>query len=123
MPACPQDGYSGVATFCREDTARCLHAEEGVAGIDPHCGGAPRPIGCVDARTCALQGVAGMGEQAESLLHWVDSEGRCVITEHESLVVINIYAPAITGESTERAKDRMDVKASGTKLLGCEACG
>lgn len=48
------------------------------------------------------------------LLTALDGEGRVVITDHGALVVINVYAPAIT--DPDKAEERMRYKMDFNKV-------
>ena len=37
----------------------------------------------------------------------IDSQGRCVITDHGAFVLFNIYGPAVTSELSERFAFKM----------------
>ncbi|XP_006625457.3 DNA-(apurinic or apyrimidinic site) endonuclease 2 [Lepisosteus oculatus] len=91
-----RSGYSGVATFCK-DNATPFAAEEGLTGLLTNHGGA---VGCY-------------GDQAEfsdEELQTLDSEGRAIITQHrivcgereETLTVLNVYCPRADPEKPER---------------------
>ncbi|GCB81130.1 hypothetical protein scyTo_0022966, partial [Scyliorhinus torazame] len=62
-----RNGYSGVATFCR-DSAAPFSAEEGLSGILANQSGTPA--------WCTL------GEFSDEELKALDGEGRAVITKH-----------------------------------------
>ncbi|KAL5706004.1 DNA-(apurinic or apyrimidinic site) lyase [Ranunculus cassubicifolius] len=88
--------YSGVATFCRVNSAFStkqvalpLAAEEGFTGLlaKPH-------ISQIAPDTF-------QGFSTEHLLT-IDSEGRCVITDHGHFVLFNIYGPRAASDDTER---------------------
>lgn len=106
-----RSGYSGVATFCREN-ATPLCAEEGLSGIlqlKPQAD----TVGCYD-------GIEN--EFTPQELKRLDSEGRTIITQHkmqqedgsESIITIfNVYCPRADPERP----DRLDFKLRFNKLL------
>lgn len=47
----------------------------------------------------------------------IDLEGRCVITDHESFILFNLYGPAITSE--ENAADRFAYKMRLYQVSDC----
>ncbi|XP_069501441.1 DNA-(apurinic or apyrimidinic site) endonuclease 2 isoform X2 [Ambystoma mexicanum] len=92
-----RSGYSGVATFCR-DNATPLAAEEGLSGLLTNHTGAVCCYGDTE-------------EFSEEELQGLDNEGRAVITRHkiitreeqeETLTVINVYCPRADPEKPER---------------------
>jgi AP endonuclease 2 len=87
-------GYSGVATFVRNDID-VLHAEEGIANPKSEIGGLEQLAENFSAR----------------YLEELDSEGRCLITDHGHFVLFNLYCP--NGDSSP---ERMDFK-----LYFCQA--
>ncbi|XP_010531085.1 PREDICTED: DNA-(apurinic or apyrimidinic site) lyase 2 [Tarenaya hassleriana] len=94
-------GYSGVATFCRVKSAfsSCevalpVAAEEGFTGLvnNNTSGG----------RNETSKAAEGLLEFEKHELLKVDSEGRCVTTDHGHFVVFNIYGPRAGADDTER---------------------
>ena len=47
----------------------------------------------------------------------IDLEGRCVITDHETFILFNLYGPAITSE--ESAADRFAYKMQLYQVSSC----
>ncbi|KAL9959776.1 hypothetical protein ACROYT_G033131 [Oculina patagonica] len=96
-------GYSGVATFCRNEVTP-IAAEEGLSAVLT-----PQPsIGSYGSNTDFTP------EELEAL----DAEGRAILTEHrlvddKSVVIINVYCPRADKEN----KDRVDFKLKFYKLL------
>lgn len=94
-------GYSGVITFCRvrsafssNEAALPLAAEEGFTGL------------LCSSQTSEGKSPFFMEEDLEDFskdeLLSVDSEGRCVVTDHGHFVLFNIYGPRAGGDDTER---------------------
>ena len=89
----PGKPYAGVATFCRT-AVRPHAAEEGLTGVH-----APPSGGVGFAASVAHELTA---EEMREL----DGEGRCVITLHGDLAILNLYVPAVTGEAGSEAAER-----------------
>ncbi|CAM6087652.1 unnamed protein product [Calypogeia fissa] len=105
-------GYSGVATFCRvgilpSSTSPILPlaADEGLTGLlhrsqtGDNEGGKGR-VGCYEE-------IAKTDLSMQELLQ-LDSEGRCLITDHGSFVLFNLYCPRVEGGDAERLKFKLD---------------
>ncbi|KXS18871.1 DNase I-like protein [Gonapodya prolifera JEL478] len=77
-------GYSGVATYIRLDRVPTpIDAEEGFTGLLSRPG-AQSKLGCY----------GDLEEEFErDELVQLDSEGRCMITDHEAFVLFNVYFP------------------------------
>ncbi|KAK3006640.1 hypothetical protein RJ639_016418 [Escallonia herrerae] len=101
-------GYSGVATFCRvksafssNEVALPVDAEEGFTGLLENARG-------FGTRKDEFPNVAeGLEEFSREVLLKVDSEGRCIITDHghfvsKLAVLFNIYGPRAECDDTER---------------------
>ncbi|KAK4262067.1 hypothetical protein QN277_027677 [Acacia crassicarpa] len=93
-------GYSGVATFCRvksafssEEVALPLAAEEGFTGLIGNS------LAGKNELPFFMEGLLGFSN--EELLS-VDSEGRCIITDHGHFVLFNLYGPRADSDDTER---------------------
>lgn len=96
-------GYSGVVTFCRvnsaftsNEVALPLAAEEGFTGLLFKSG---------DAMTKGSQfkfHLEDLEEITKEDLLKVDSEGRCIITDHGHFVLFNIYGPRAAPDDVER---------------------
>ncbi|KAK7360190.1 hypothetical protein VNO77_02172 [Canavalia gladiata] len=93
-------GYSGVITFCRvksafssNEVALPLAAEEGFTGlmVNSESSKDELPFFMVD-----------LEEISKDDLLSVDSEGRCVITDHSHFVLFNVYGPRAGSDDTER---------------------
>lgn len=87
-------GYSGVATFCRSASAAPTDVREGVSwGVDAVWDSVFFPDGTskTDARVIEELSVAEL--KANSSL--LDSEGRCIWTDHGSFCLFNAYFPAV----------------------------
>ncbi|KAM7529619.1 hypothetical protein LguiB_033029 [Lonicera macranthoides] len=107
-------GYSGVATFCRvksafssNEVALPLDAEEGFTGILD----SSRGFGIKQDEIPTI--VEGLEEFGRDELHRVDSEGRCIITDHGHFVLFNIYGPRADPDDT----DRVHFKRTFFKIL------
>ncbi|CAH0477822.1 unnamed protein product [Peronospora belbahrii] len=90
-------GYSGVVTFVRNDLPT-IAAEEGLTGIW-HTQDSVGHIGSLH------------NELSTKLVHELESEGRCVITNHQAFVLLNIYCPALS------SADRLEYKLQFHALL------
>lgn len=111
-------GYSGVATFCRvssafssTEVALPVAAEEGFTGLLEYFHKAnftkKKFLLDISTKVDTLEGFTH-----EDLLK-VDSEGRCIITDHGHFVLFNIYGPRAESDDTER----IDFKLNFFKLL------
>ncbi|KAG0626414.1 hypothetical protein M758_2G123800 [Ceratodon purpureus] len=93
-------GYSGVATFCRTGTAVPQAADEGFTGLlhvnrNGEIEGGKARVGCYEE----VLNTDGMSRQE---LLQLDREGRCLITDHGSFVLFNIYGPSVGCDNEER---------------------
>ncbi|XP_058187517.1 DNA-(apurinic or apyrimidinic site) endonuclease 2 isoform X7 [Rhododendron vialii] len=99
--------YSGVATFCRvksafssNEVALPLAAEEGFTGVLESSKGLRRREDEGPAKA------GGLEEFSKEELLKIDSEGRCVITDHGHFgnltVLFNIYGPRAVSDDRER---------------------
>ncbi|KAG7396161.1 DNA-(apurinic or apyrimidinic site) lyase 2 [Phytophthora boehmeriae] len=90
-------GYSGVVTFCKSEMPT-VAAEEGLTGL---------------WRTEDSVGHVGSihRELNSKLVNNLESEGRCVITDHQAFVLINTYCPALASQ------DRLEYKLQFHALL------
>ncbi|XVE87434.1 hypothetical protein DITRI_Ditri18aG0117000 [Diplodiscus trichospermus] len=96
-------GYSGVATFCRVksafssvEAALPVAAEEGFTGL----------LGC--SRKGEAASVAkGLEEFSKEELLKVDSEGRCIITDHGHIVLFNLYGPRAESDDAQRIQFKL----------------
>ncbi|XP_070558542.1 DNA-(apurinic or apyrimidinic site) endonuclease 2-like isoform X1 [Ptychodera flava] len=100
-----KQGYSGVATFCR-DSASPIAAEEGLTGRHASSAGKEK-VGCYGDLTDFTD------EELQSL----DNEGRCVITVHKikdssgnerEVAVMNVYCPRYDSEDEKRLRFKLD---------------
>ncbi|XP_043713869.1 DNA-(apurinic or apyrimidinic site) endonuclease 2 isoform X2 [Telopea speciosissima] len=97
-------GYSGVATFCRvnsafssNEVALPLSAEEGFTGLLENF---QRGIGIKeDEMPAKVESLQGM---TKGDLLKLDSEGRCIITDHGHFILFNIYGPRAQCDDAER---------------------
>ncbi|KAK7250805.1 hypothetical protein RIF29_33501 [Crotalaria pallida] len=93
-------GYSGVITFCRvnsafssKEVALPLSAEEGFTGL----------MGNSQTSKDKLPFLTeDLDEFSKDELISVDSEGRCIITDHSHFVIFNVYGPRAVSDDTER---------------------
>ncbi|CAL5197486.1 unnamed protein product [Lathyrus oleraceus] len=93
-------GYSGVITFCRvksafssTEAALPLAAEEGFTGL--MCNSQTTE----DKLPLFIEDLEGFSKDE---LFSVDSEGRCIVTDHGHFVLFNIYGPRAGSDDTER---------------------
>lgn len=107
-------GYSGVATFCKKRIATPTHAWEGLgAGVgdvdldlkDGFCGTCNIPHCPCEGNGCPEKALATIVE-----------EGRCVVTDHQRFVLINVYVPAVSVE------DRVMFKMHFLHALEAKVC-
>lgn len=93
-------GYSGVITFCRvkspfssNEVTLPLAAEEGFTGL----------LGNSQTRKDELPFLMeDLEEFSKDELLSLDSEGRCIITDHTHFVLFNVYGPRAGSDDTER---------------------
>ncbi|KAL9245641.1 hypothetical protein vseg_019266 [Gypsophila vaccaria] len=97
--------YSGVATFCRvksafasNEVALPVAAEEGFTGLLENSRGVESRSGEVFADMDCLE------EFRRDELLKIDSEGRCVITDHGHFVLFNVYGPRADPDDVERVQ-------------------
>ncbi|XP_002831748.2 DNA-(apurinic or apyrimidinic site) endonuclease 2 [Pongo abelii] len=97
-----RSGYSGVATFCK-DNATPVAAEEGLSGLFATQNG---DVGCY----------GNMDEFTQEELRALDSEGRALLTQHKirtwegkekTLTLINVYCPHADPGRPERLVFKM----------------
>ncbi|KAI3784589.1 hypothetical protein L1987_43691 [Smallanthus sonchifolius] len=107
-------GYSGVVTFCKvqsafssNEVALPLDAEEGFTGVLENSRGFEIRKHDFLARAEGLEGF-----DRDELLK-IDSEGRCIITDHGHFVLFNIYGPRAACDDAER----IEFKLSFYKIL------
>lgn len=101
-------GYSGVATFCKvqsafssNEVALPLDAEEGFTGV------LETSKGFTNRKQDLLTCVEGLEEFDRNELVKIDSEGRCIITDHGHFVLFNIYGPRAACDDTERIQFKL----------------
>lgn len=92
-------GYSGVATFCRvkspfssTEVALPVAAEEGFTGL---------------LETSGSKIMEGLEDFSKDELLKIDSEGRCVITDHGHFILFNVYGPRADIEDTVRIQFKL----------------
>ncbi|XP_015233371.1 PREDICTED: DNA-(apurinic or apyrimidinic site) lyase 2 [Cyprinodon variegatus] len=96
-----RSGYSGVATYCRDDATPSA-AEEGLTGLLTNHEGA---AGCYGDHT----------DFSSEELQLLDNEGRAVITQHkimcqdkeQTVTVINVYCPRADPDKPERKQFKL----------------
>ncbi|ETK89375.1 exodeoxyribonuclease III [Phytophthora nicotianae CJ01A1] len=90
-------GYSGVVTFVKSDLPT-VAAEEGLTGL---------------WKTKDNVGHVGSlhNELPSKLVNDLESEGRCIITDHQAFVLLNTYCPALA------SSDRLEYKLQFHALL------
>lgn len=110
-------GYSGVATFCRvrsafstNEVALPVNAEEGFTGLFES---SERQEIVVSDLIEKIVEVEGLENTTKEDLLKVDSEGRCIITDHGHFVLFNLYGPRADSDD----KDRTHFKFLFYKLL------
>ncbi|KAI3725896.1 hypothetical protein L1987_65692 [Smallanthus sonchifolius] len=107
-------GYSGVVTFCKvqsafssNEVALPLDAEEGFTGV------LENSRGFETRKHDFLARAEGLEEFDRDELLKIDSEGRCIITDHGHFVLFNIYGPRAACDDAER----IEFKLSFYKIL------
>ncbi|XP_031495572.1 DNA-(apurinic or apyrimidinic site) endonuclease 2 isoform X2 [Nymphaea colorata] len=105
-------GYSGVVTFCRvksafssDEVALPISAEEGFTGLLDQSKTRDKKISTsiLERLLCAEE----LEQITEKDLLRVDSEGRCVITDHGDFVLFNLYGPRADSGNPERVRFKM----------------
>lgn len=101
-------GYSGVATFCRvrsafltDEVALPIAAEDGFTGLLENAQG----FGCQKDEWRSI--ARGLEDFCRDELLQVDSEGRCVITDHGHFVLFNVYGPRAVADDMERGQFKL----------------
>ncbi|KAF5790884.1 putative DNA-(apurinic or apyrimidinic site) lyase [Helianthus annuus] len=107
-------GYSGVVTFCKvqsafssNEVALPVDAEEGFTGV------LENSRGFGSRKHDFLARADGLEEFDRDELLKIDSEGRCIITDHGHFVIFNIYGPRAACDDAER----IEFKLSFYKIL------
>ncbi|PJF19624.1 DNA-(apurinic or apyrimidinic site) lyase [Paramicrosporidium saccamoebae] len=80
-------GYSGVVTYCKRGTWEPIAYEEGFTGV-------------LSTGSTGSTGSLGNTENQKydtDILRTLDSEGRCIITDHVHFVLIHVYFPNYSG--------------------------
>ena len=103
-PSTSYGRYAGTATFVKTH-CRPHRAEEGVTGVLSR---ACSSSAC-SASAPSMPGPALPNEPSERDL---DGEGRCVLTVHGDLAVLNVYVPAVTSDDDEKRERRSEFKAA-----------
>ena len=105
-----RQGYSGVATYTRTRTACPVAAEEGITGtLPPILSTLPSSTSASPLPSSLTSPVghntALLSAHSANELRDLDSEGRCIITDHGSFLLFNVYVPN-SGESRDEFKLR-----------------
>ncbi|KAK4490495.1 hypothetical protein RD792_001175 [Penstemon davidsonii] len=101
-------GYSGVATFCRvnsafssNEVALPLSGEEGFTGVLENL---PR----FGSRKDECPSIAeGLEDFSTDELLKIDGEGRCLVTDHGHFVLFNVYGPRAQCDDKERIQFKL----------------
>lgn len=108
-------GYSGVVTYVRQRETNqsrpgipVLAAEEGVTGILLHSKSKK-----TNSTEGTIGGLDGLDEFDPCTKKELDSEGRCVVTDHGSFVLFNVYFPNAALDSP-----RMEFKLKSVNIKG-----
>lgn len=101
-------GYSGVATFCRvksaflsNEVALPISAEEGFTGL------LATSEGCEPRKKECPSIAEGLECFSRDELLKVDSEGRCLITDHGHFILFNIYGPRAVQDDSDRVQFKL----------------
>ncbi|KAL0905329.1 hypothetical protein M5K25_023741 [Dendrobium thyrsiflorum] len=101
-------GYSGVATFCRvssafssKEVALPVAAEEGFTGLLESSKMQDTVVSDLFIEK-SLRAEEGIELVTKENLLKVDSEGRCIITDHGHFVLFNLYGPRADVDDKER---------------------
>ena len=110
-----RQGYSGVVTYTRTRTACPVAAEEGVSGTLPPIASTFPSSSTSSPLPSSLSSPIGHNSAVVSScsandLRELDSEGRCVITDHGAFLLFNLYVP-------NAGDDRNDFKLRYLSLL------
>jgi AP endonuclease 2 len=125
-------GYSGTVTLCRKSTNVPIAAEEGVTGI-LSTPAKKKFLEPTFADTGSIKGLPplmldAVGENSLAMdvprLRELDSEGRCVCTDHGAFVLFNCYCPALTvdaEENPDQYEDRRQFRLDFLNALSSRA--
>ncbi|GAB4848465.1 hypothetical protein Ancab_003169 [Ancistrocladus abbreviatus] len=98
-------GYSGVATFCRVKSAFSsmeaslpVMAEEGFTSLLENSRGSDSRNGETSAELHCLN------DLTRDELLMIDSEGRCIMTDHGHFVLFNVYGPRADSDDANRIR-------------------
>lgn len=104
-------GYSGVATFCRvrsafssDEVALPVAAKEGFTGLLECLKKGEMTRDFLHDTPVEVEGLEDITN--EDLLK-VDSEGRCLITDHGHFVLFNVYGPRAEEDNKERVQFKL----------------
>jgi AP endonuclease-2 len=123
--ATAKGGYSGVATFVRRSRVPVLDAQVGFTGLLPQ---PTTAAAAADQQQQQQQSppppdlppyLADLWRSDDpARLRALDSEGRCVVTDHGAFLLFNVYVPAVTGTDEERCARRWLYKLELLRALG-----
>lgn len=106
-----RSAYSGVATFCRvksafdsDEAALPVAAEEGFTGL---LNGSKKEMMVGDFELELPLNVDDLEDVTDEELLKMDSEGRCVITDHGHFVLFNLYGPRAEEDDKERLRFKL----------------
>ena len=113
-----RQGYSGVVTYVKKTTATPIKAEEGFTGMLAASSTTQHPSAHANA-TSIGEYSAMYAEMDPVTLKALDSEGRCVVTDHERFVLFNFYMPNAPSATKENPDDtsRLEYKLLFYKAL------
>ena len=97
-------GYSGTVTLVKKNCKlEILDAEDGISGVHTTVDNKERKNDLSNVATPSI-GPPNVYDDffidKEEMLD-IDSEGRCVVTDHGKFVLFNLYCPALTVDSVE----------------------
>lgn len=116
-----RSGYSGVVTFCKCEIPT-VNAEEGLTGLwktetavghvgDVHDEVRKAIVLCVPFDNSLQALLSHLPQFGSKLVNELESEGRCVITDHQAFVVVNLYCPMV------RNSERLEFKLAFHQLV------
>jgi exodeoxyribonuclease III len=103
-PSTSYGRYAGTATFVKTH-CRPHRAEEGVTGV------------LLSGASSSAPAVPSLALPNEPTERELDGEGRCVLTVHGDLALLNVYVPAVTSDDDEKRERRAEFKAAFLRAL------